>query len=964
MAAYAALLSLSQILHNLQPHDWRRFFHDKDVLVESLLEKVIFLQDFLENSHSHKASNFAATESLETRIRAAAYAAEDIIESHISYQLLAKHNTFWHLDPFWKMFFRVQSVVAVAVHVFWSPIAHVNAVFVVAQNMIAAGRKQKWVQVIKEMDFIIKEVVQIKNACCAGEDPWKNRNILPAATSSSSRLHLGVQGKNLVVGFDGDLVEIKTRMIGTSSNLEVVSIVGMGGIGKTTLARQVYDDRYIDSHFDIRAWVVVSQEYSLRQSKGRRYLIVMDDMWDTKIWDAVRRLFPDDGNGSRVLLTTRISDVAKYANSCSPQYKMNFLNEEDSWNLLRRKVFGEEACPLELEEIGKVIARKCGGLPLSIVVIGGLLSKASRTQEYWRSVANNLNAVATEVDERCVEILALSYYHLPRHLRACFLYMGVFLKDDIPVSKLVRLWAAEGFLKPNISKSMEEVAEGDLKDLVERSLVLVTKKSSNGKIKTCKIHDLLRDLCTKNAQKENLFHVVNSYDDVKQDTSTWRRLTIHPDAWRPREIYSSIHSIPKARSLLCIGTNLIHLSFVYLRFRLLRVLDVVVIHFHEFPAEVTELVNLRYLAFTCAWQLPPSISKLQNLETLVYHKWKLQQCPLLPRDIWLMPKLRHLWVTPSCFLDSLDHAQRLPNNSFLLENLQTLSGVRNFRCSSDIIKRIPNLRKLKISYDVSLFESWSPYQLENLITLHNLETLTIRTENSHHIPDVVYPEKLAYPLQLRKLTLSGLRLPWRNLKIIGALPNLEVLKLRRNACQGPEWRPIEGEFCQLKFLLLEGLDVVQWRADYTHFPRLQNLIIRSCYRLKQIPSCFGDIYTLELIELVDCRITALISAKQIQREQKCLENYELEVRLNPGPTGGDAATGVATKTQATATVAQTVLGDGRRRPVAVGAASPWIWAMAAQIQGDVAPNPRFWGTEVAQATSVGNKAPTEKKVQN
>ncbi|KAL0385064.1 UNVERIFIED_CONTAM: putative late blight resistance proteinR1A-4 [Sesamum radiatum] len=916
MAAYAALLSLSQILHNLQPHDRRRFFHDKDVLLESLLENVIFLQDFLENSPQHKASNFAAIESLEPRIRAVAYAAEEIIESHISYQLLAKHNTFWHLDPFWKMFFRVQSAVAVAVHVFWTPIAHLNAVAVVAQNLISAGRKQKWVQVIKDMDFIITEVVQIKNACCAGEDLWKNSNILPAATSSSSSLHLGVRGKNLVVGFDGDLVEIKTRMIRASSNLEAVSIVGMGGIGKTTLARQVHDDSYIDSHFDVRAWIVVSQEYSLRQVmlglldsaklivsdiqllsdeelavylyqslKGRRYLIVMDDMWDTKIWDAVRRLFPDDGNGSRVLLTTRISDVAEYANSCSPQYKMNFLNEEDSWNLLRRKVFGEEACPLELEEIGKVIARKCGGLPLSIVVIGGLLSKASRTQEYWRSVANNLNAVATEVDERCVEILALSYHHLPHHLRACFLYMGVFLKDDIPVSKLVRLWAAEGFLKPDISKSMEEVAERYLKDLVERSLVLVTKKSSNGKIKTCRIHDLLRDLCAKNARKENLFHVVNSYDDVKQDTSTWRRLTIHPDAWRPREIYSSIHSIPKARSLLCIGTNLIHLSFVYLRFRLLRVLDVVVIHFHEFPAEVIELVNLRYLAFTCAWQLPPSISKLQNLETLVYHKWKLQQCPLLPRDIWVMPKLRHLWVTPSCFLDSLDHAQRLPNNSFLLENLQTLSEVRNFRCSSDIIKRIPNLRKLKISYDVSLFESWSSYQLENLATLHKLETLTIRTENSHHIPDVVYPEKLTFPLQLRKLTLSGLRLPWHNLKIIGALPNLEVLKLQRNACQGPEWRPIEGEFCQLKFLLLEGLDVVQWRADDTHFPRLQNLIIRSCCRLKEIPSCFGDIYTLELIELVDCRITALISAKQIQREQQNLENYELEVRLNPGLRG-------------------------------------------------------------------------------
>ncbi|KAL0385065.1 UNVERIFIED_CONTAM: hypothetical protein Sradi_2900800 [Sesamum radiatum] len=262
-------------------------------------------------------------------------------------------------------------------------------------------------------------------------------------------------------------------------------------------------------------------------------------------------------------------------------------------------------------------------------------------------------------------------------------------------------------------------------------------------------------------------------------------------------------------------------------------------HFDEFPVEVIELVCLRYLAFTCDSELPPSISKLQNLETLVHHRWKFGLRPaLLPREIWMLPKLRHLLVTSSCFPDSLGAALLLDKN-FILENLQTLSEVRNFRCCRGIIKSVPNLRKLKIAYDVSVSELWQSYQLENLVNLHQLETLAL---HCYHIRHAVYQEKVALPLQLRELTLSGLRLPWYNLKSIGALPNLEVLKLRRSACQGPEWRPIEGEFCQLKFLLLEDLsDLVQWRVDDTHFPRLQRLIIRSCYKLEEIPSCIGDI---------------------------------------------------------------------------------------------------------------------------
>ncbi|XP_020548010.1 putative late blight resistance protein homolog R1B-14 [Sesamum indicum] len=767
---------------------------------------------------------------------------------------------------------------------------------------------QELFRLMEEIISITKEVIKVMDTFGAGECLWHS-SVLPGA--SLSRRDSGGVGKNVVVGFDKDLEEIKTRWIDDSSKLEIISIVGMGGIGKTTLARQIYDDPSIFYHFDTRGWVAVSQEYSLRQVllglldstkmlteemqdesdprlaeflykclKGRRYLIVMDDIWDIDIWDAVRRLFPDDSNGSRVLLTTRLSDVAVYANSSSRLHQMRFLNEADSWNLLCKKVFGEKDCPPELEDVGREIARNCGGLPLAIVVIGGLLYKDSRTWRNWRSIAENLNSILSKDDEQCLEILGLSYNRLPHRLKPCFLYMGVFPEDsEIPVSKLINLWAAEGFLKPSTSKTLEEVAEEYLKDLIERSLLLVCKRSCNGRIKTCNIHDLLRDVCVRNAQKENFLHVVNWYGDLTEaGNRRRRRVSIHPDALYANTTHQLISSYSHARSYLCTGKSLTYPSLVYLGFRLLRVLDIILIHFSEFPSDIIRLFHLRYLGFTYNGPLPPSISKLRNLQTVVHHNWTFGKYHLLPIEIWTMPNLRHLYCMPSCLPDPV--GEILANNFVVLENLQTLLDVRNFRCSKNILKRIPNLKKLGISYDVSsqaYVDRWQ-FNLESLANLHQLETLKIIIKNDpYRTSKFVNPPKLSFPRKLNRLTLSGCGLPWERMTIVGLLPCLEVLKLKKDACRGQEWETVEEQFCRLKYLLLEELDLVQWRTKEAPFPRLQSLIIRSCFRLREIPSAIGDITTLQMIELVDCHPSAVTWAKQIQEEQESMANEDLKV---------------------------------------------------------------------------------------
>ncbi|KAL0384890.1 UNVERIFIED_CONTAM: putative late blight resistance proteinR1A-10 [Sesamum radiatum] len=258
-------------------------------------------------------------------------------------------------------------------------------------------------KVIDELASILEALSKIKD----GKEAAPGAGNLGGAGATRSV----ASNESALVGLDHDLLHLKDRLTGFSSNLDIISIVGMGGIGKTTLARNLYNDRLIEDRFDTRAWVVVSQNYhvqeiltilvnSTRQDgsevheksveelavrlhknlMGRRYLIVMDDVWDAKAWDEVKRFFPDDNNSSRVILTTRQSQVAAYANPGSPVHHMTLLSPESSRDLLRETIFGQEDCPYALEEIGWNIAENCKGLPLAIVVIGGLLSRDSKEE--------------------------------------------------------------------------------------------------------------------------------------------------------------------------------------------------------------------------------------------------------------------------------------------------------------------------------------------------------------------------------------------------------------------------------------------------------------------------------------------------------------------------------------------------------------------------------------------------------
>ncbi|KAK4480885.1 hypothetical protein RD792_011737 [Penstemon davidsonii] len=347
---------------------------------------------------------------------------------------------------------------------------------------------------------------------------------------------------DIVVGFEDESANILNDLIGGSKNRQIVSIFGMPGLGKTTIANKLYIDRSITDHFDERGWCVVSQTYQKRKvlidilmsfSKtkieknsifekeneslslmihqclnNRRYLVVIDDVWSTNVWDDLERFFPDDRNGSRIIFTSRIRGISP---TNSIVHSLPLLKEGQCWSLLEHKVFPQEPCPLELQGIGKRIAAKCGGLPLAVVVTAGVLANLEKKKSEWEKVETNLYSYIFDDDtNNYSKILEHSLKHLPDHLKMCFLYFGAFPEDtQIPVRKLIWLWIVEGFIKREQDKSPELIAEEYLSDLINRSLILIARKKSGGGIKSCSIHDLLRDMCLRKADEEKISKTVD-----------------------------------------------------------------------------------------------------------------------------------------------------------------------------------------------------------------------------------------------------------------------------------------------------------------------------------------------------------------------------------------------------------------------------------------------------------------------
>ncbi|KAL3338793.1 hypothetical protein AABB24_027758 [Solanum stoloniferum] len=682
----------------------------------------------------------------------------------------------------------------------------------------------------------------------------------------------------IFVGLQDVVQKLLAELLKAEPRRIVLSIYGMGGLGKTTLARNLYNSPDILNSFPTRAWICVSQEYNTmdllrniiksiqgrtketldlleRMTEGdleiylrdllkeRKYLVVVDDVWQKEAWESFKRAFPDGKNGSRVIITTRKEDVAERADERGFVHKLRFLSQKESWDLFCRKLLDVQAMVPEMESLAKEMVEKCRGLPLAIVVLSGLLSHKKGLNE-WQKVKDHLwKNIKEDKSIEISNILSLSYNDLSIALKQCFLYFGIFPEDQVvKADNIIWLWMAEGFI-PRGEERVEDVAEGFLNELIRRSLVQVANTFWE-RVTECRVHDLLHDLAIQKALEVNFFDV---YDPRSHSISSLCiRHVIHSQGER----YLSLDlSNLKLRSIMFFDPDFRNMSLINFRsvFQHLYVLylDMPVGNMSIVPDAIGSLYHLKFLSLRGIRDVPSSIGNLKNLQTLVVDAGGYT-CQL-PRETADLINLRHL--VARYYSKPLVHISKLTS-------LQVVDGISCDQWKDVDPVDLVNLRELSMEY---INKS---YSLNNISSLKNLSTLRLFCIGGQSFPSLEFVncceklqklwldgriEKLPdlFPNSITMMVLRFSVLTEDPMPILGMLPNLRNLDLFR-AYEGKEIMCSDNSFSQLEFLILFDLENLErWDLGTSAMPLIKGLGIHDCPNLKEIPERMKDVELLK-----------------------------------------------------------------------------------------------------------------------
>ncbi|XP_061951835.1 putative disease resistance protein RGA3 [Populus nigra] len=511
--------------------------------------------------------------------------------------------------------------------------------------------------------------------------------------------------------------------------LRTISLVGMGGIGKTTLAKLVYNDHKVETHFEKIIWVCVSDPFDeitiakailedLKEStqnlntlqtlvthvqdsiRGNKFLLVLDDVWneDSTKWEQLKDSLKCGLSGSRILVTTRKKNVASRMGSSSADIlELGLLSTDECWSLFSQLAFFEKNSRerRDLEDIGRQIAAKCKGLPLAAKSLGSLLRFKSRIEE-WESVLNSHVWETEEAESKILALLWLSYNDLPFDMRPCFSYCAVFPKDfRFERDTLIKLWMAQRFLREAPNKEMEVIGRECFEALAARSFFQDFEKDDegDGSIYACKMHDMVHDFA-QSLTKNECFSVdidgaveskIDSFSrDARHSMVVFRNYDTDPYP-------ATIHSFKKLRSLIVddgpSSMNAVLPSLIA-NLSCLRTLKLSGCGIEEVPSNIGKLIHLRHvdLSDNLIRELPKEMCELYNMLTLdVSDCEKLER---LPDNIGRLVKLRHLRVG-NYWGDSLFVKMRG------VEGLSSLRELDEFHVSgSDEVSNIGDLRNL------------------------------------------------------------------------------------------------------------------------------------------------------------------------------------------------------------------------------------------------------------------------------
>ncbi|KAF7852284.1 hypothetical protein BT93_L4578 [Corymbia citriodora subsp. variegata] len=700
-----------------------------------------------------------------------------------------------------------------------------------------------------------------------------------------------------IIGRDDDKKTVMKFLLDSDMKefISILSIVGIGGLGKTALAQCVYNDEIVTRHFELKMWVCVSDDFDMKkivrniiacskkkastefameqlQSElraeidGKRYLLILDDLWNVERekWLSLKSLLVGGARGSKILITTRIPLVAEIT-STAPPHLLGGLSESASIDILMQMACRkeEEIQDPDMLAISKEIVKKCAGVPLVIRTIGSLLFfKKSKLE--WIHFKDNELLEVSQREDNIISVLRLSYDHLPSHLKQCFVFCSLFPKDcEIKKQTLINLWVAEGFIQPsNRSQHLEDIAHGYFMDLLWSNFFQDFKKDPITKTETCKMHDLMHDLAYLVGGTDYWV----AWDDTKSIHERTRHISYGLAFSLMGELLISRVKASAVRTIFCAlpqptywemkqrePPSEAELHQLFKSFKSLRILDLHATNLKKVPKSICKLKHLTYLDLSCNHtlkRLPNSITGLQYLQTLnLYRCCALEE---LPKGIRKLVNLRNLDIG-CCWelsyvprgLGQLKSLHRLTH--FILPKYKALA--KNY-CRLGELNGLNNIRgSLSIENLEHVTDAAAESKAANLIGKHSLESMELRWgyldiddaslgDRDEDLLDGLRPHS-----NLQNMTIEGYKgenFPrWMMESLMIFLPNLVELRLQK--CRRCKYLPRLGQLPHLKSLEISSLTKLEYiESDYSStltvsYPRLLRLHIADCETLRVMP---------------------------------------------------------------------------------------------------------------------------------